>query len=90
MLRLSLTLALVATIASVPPTTPGSMETLDGIAIEPALALGGWVAFKATGDNDAMAMGDIVLRRRSRSGHAEYAHPGAWRSHGPRRFARMA
>ena len=36
--------------------------TVDGVAIKPALALGGWVAFKATGDNEAMAMGDIVLR----------------------------
>jgi len=36
--------------------------TVDGVTITPALALGGWVAFKATGDNEAMAMGDIVLR----------------------------
>jgi hypothetical protein len=36
--------------------------TVDGVSIKPALALGGWVAFKATGDNEAMAMGDIVLR----------------------------
>jgi hypothetical protein len=36
--------------------------TVDGVRITPALALGGWVAFKATGDNEAMAMGDIVLR----------------------------
>jgi len=36
--------------------------TLDGISIKPALALGGWVAFKQIGDNDAMAMGDLVLR----------------------------
>jgi hypothetical protein len=31
-----------------------------GVAIKPALALGGWVAFKGTG-SDAMAMGDLVL-----------------------------
>ena len=95
MLRLSLAVALVATIAGPPPAprTPGSIDwtqvdramgkvgavqpgevhryafprsdltvTLDGIAIKPALALGGWVAFKATGDNEAMVMGDIVLR----------------------------
>jgi len=36
--------------------------TVDGVTIKPALALGGWVAFKATGDDEAMAMGDIVLR----------------------------
>jgi Domain of Unknown Function (DUF1259) len=36
--------------------------TVDGVTIKPALALGGWVAFKATGENEAMAMGDIVLR----------------------------
>jgi hypothetical protein len=34
--------------------------TLDGVAIKPALALGGWVAFKAMND-DAMVMGDVVL-----------------------------
>ncbi len=34
--------------------------TLDGVAIKPALALGGWVAFRATND-DAMVMGDVVL-----------------------------
>ncbi len=93
MLRLSLALALVATIASVPTRTPNSIDwaqvdramgktgamqpgdvyryafprsdlavTIDGVTIKPALALGGWVAFKATGDNEAMAMGDIVLR----------------------------
>src|SRR5215469_7970126 len=31
--------------------------TLDGVTIKPALALGGWVAFK----DDAMVMGDVVL-----------------------------
>ncbi len=35
--------------------------TLDGVAIKPALALGGWVAFKPTHGGDAMAMGDLVL-----------------------------
>jgi len=34
-----------------------------GVAIKPALALGGWVAFKGTG-SDAMAMGDLVLAER--------------------------
>ena len=34
--------------------------TLDGVAIKPALALGGWVAFRAMND-DAMFMGDLVL-----------------------------
>jgi hypothetical protein len=34
--------------------------TLDGVTIKPALALGGWVAFKAMND-DAMVMGDVVL-----------------------------
>jgi hypothetical protein len=34
-----------------------------GVAIKPALALGGWVAFKGTGA-DAMAMGDLVLAER--------------------------
>jgi hypothetical protein len=34
--------------------------TLDGVAIKPALALGGWVAFKPA-HGGAMAMGDIVL-----------------------------
>jgi Domain of Unknown Function (DUF1259) len=36
--------------------------TLDGVTLKPALALGGWIAFKQTGDHDAMAMGDLVLR----------------------------
>ena len=34
--------------------------TLDGVAITPALALGGWVAFKAM-HGEAMVMGDLVL-----------------------------
>ena len=34
--------------------------TLDGVAIKPALALGGWVAFQPMGDA-AMVMGDLVL-----------------------------
>jgi Domain of Unknown Function (DUF1259) len=34
--------------------------TLDGVAIKPALALGGWVAFKPM-DGEAMVMGDLVL-----------------------------
>lgn len=33
---------------------------LDGVAIKPAFALGGWVAFKPMG-NQAMVMGDLVL-----------------------------
>jgi len=34
--------------------------TVDGVAIKPALALGGWVAFEPT-EGGAMAMGDLVL-----------------------------
>jgi len=34
--------------------------TLDGVTIKPALALGGWVAFKTMG-GEVMAMGDLVL-----------------------------
>jgi hypothetical protein len=34
--------------------------TLDGVAIKPALALGGWVAFKPMG-GEVMTMGDLVL-----------------------------
>jgi hypothetical protein len=34
--------------------------TLDGVTIKPALALGGWVAFKSMG-GEVMAMGDLVL-----------------------------
>jgi hypothetical protein len=35
--------------------------TLDGIDIKPALALGGWLAFRKTGAQDSMIMGDLVL-----------------------------
>jgi hypothetical protein len=35
--------------------------TVDGIRISPTLALGSWVAFKKTGTNEAMVMGDLVL-----------------------------
>jgi len=35
--------------------------TVESIPIKPVLALGSWVAFKQTGVNDAMAMGDLVL-----------------------------
>ncbi len=34
--------------------------TVDGVALKPALALGGWVAFKPV-DDAAVAMGDLVL-----------------------------
>ena len=34
--------------------------TVDGVTLLPALALGGWLAFKAEGDG-AMVMGDLVL-----------------------------
>ena len=34
--------------------------TIDGVTIKPALALGGWVAFKRAHDG-AMAMGDLVF-----------------------------
>jgi Domain of Unknown Function (DUF1259) len=34
--------------------------TLDGVAIKPGLALGGWLAFEPTGDH-AVMMGDLVL-----------------------------
>ena len=34
--------------------------TLDGVTIKPALALGGWVAFKPI-HGEAMVMGDLVL-----------------------------
>ena len=34
--------------------------TLDGVTIKPALALGGWVAFKPMG-SEVMVMGDLVL-----------------------------
>jgi Domain of Unknown Function (DUF1259) len=35
--------------------------TLDGVNIKPALALGGWVAFKPMGNEGVIAMGDLVL-----------------------------
>src|ERR1700737_2097459 len=34
--------------------------TLDGVTIKPALALGGWVAFKSM-HGEVMVMGDLVL-----------------------------
>src|SRR5690349_19611997 len=34
--------------------------TLDGVAIEPAFALGSWLAFQSAGGG-AMVMGDLVL-----------------------------
>jgi hypothetical protein len=38
--------------------------TVQGVAIRPSFALGSWVAFKQTGDQDAVAMGDLVLTER--------------------------
>jgi hypothetical protein len=35
--------------------------TVGGVAVKPALALGGWVAFKPLAGGQAMAMGDLVL-----------------------------
>ena len=35
--------------------------TSGGVQIKPALALGSWLAFKPSGGNDAVAMGDLVL-----------------------------
>ena len=35
--------------------------TLDGVTLKPALALGGWVAFKPLRANSALVMGDLVL-----------------------------
>ena len=35
--------------------------TVGGVTLKPALALGGWVAFKETGRGQAIAMGDLVL-----------------------------
>jgi hypothetical protein len=35
--------------------------TVQGVRIRPALSLGSWVAFKPTGANEAVAMGDLVL-----------------------------
>jgi hypothetical protein len=34
--------------------------TLDGVAIKPGLALGGWLAFEKAGQG-AMVIGDLVL-----------------------------
>ncbi len=33
----------------------------NGVRVAPALSLGSWIAFKATGPNEAVAMGDLVL-----------------------------
>src|SRR5690348_3407078 len=38
--------------------------TVGGVVVQPALALGSWVAFKQTGDDEAMLMGDLVLLER--------------------------
>ena len=35
--------------------------SVSGVAVEPALALGSWVALKQVSDSDAMLMGDLVL-----------------------------
>lgn len=35
--------------------------TAGGVRVRPTLALGGWVAFKRIGTNEAMVMGDLVL-----------------------------
>jgi hypothetical protein len=35
--------------------------TTRGVTIRPALSLGSWIAFKASGPNSAVAMGDLVL-----------------------------
>jgi hypothetical protein len=35
--------------------------TVDGIEVKPGLALGGWLAFQPTRNNDAMVVGDLVL-----------------------------
>jgi hypothetical protein len=35
--------------------------TVGGVTLKPALALGGWVAFKEVAKGEAMAMGDLVL-----------------------------
>jgi hypothetical protein len=42
--------------------------SVDGVAIKPALALGGWVAFTPIGNGQAMAMGDLVLTEGEISG----------------------
>jgi hypothetical protein len=35
--------------------------TVGGVAVKPGLALGSWIAFKATANGNAVAMGDLVL-----------------------------
>lgn len=35
--------------------------TIGAVVLKPTFALGSWVAFKQTGDNEAMVMGDLVL-----------------------------
>src|SRR5437868_4346129 len=35
--------------------------SVGGVTLKPALALGGWVAFRETTKGEAMAMGDLVL-----------------------------
>ncbi len=35
--------------------------TVGSVAVKPAFALGSWVAFKQTGDSEAVVMGDLVL-----------------------------
>ena len=35
--------------------------TSHGVRIRPALSLGSWVAFRARGPSEAVAMGDLVL-----------------------------
>src|SRR5215470_5797218 len=42
------------------PCPPMCTVTLDGVTIKPALALGGWTAFKPM-HGGAMVMGDLVL-----------------------------
>jgi hypothetical protein len=46
-------------VAGLRPADSGTV-TLDGVTIKPAMALGGWVAFKPMG-GEAMVMGDLVL-----------------------------
>src|SRR3989442_9135777 len=36
-------------------------DTIGGVTVKPALALGSWVAFKQVSDTQAMLMGDLVL-----------------------------
>jgi len=38
--------------------------SVGGVAVKPSLALGSWVAFKMTGADDAILMGDLVLTER--------------------------